>query len=86
MRGATTKHPEYFGFNSTDELRAVYRTDAQLNEFASKNVNEILANGVRTSGASGRDPKGWVTYTLPDGRAASWTASGEFIGFRGLQK
>ncbi|QTD45631.1 hypothetical protein [Ottowia testudinis] len=83
---ATTKHPEYFGFNSTEELRAVYRTDAQLNELASKNLNEILANGTRTSGAGGRYPNGWVTYTLPDGRAASWGASGEFIGFRGVQK
>jgi hypothetical protein len=81
---ATTKHPEYFGFSSTEELRAVYRTDAQLNALANTNVQEILSNGVRTTGAGGRYPSGWVTYTLPDGRAASWTASGEFIGFRGL--
>ncbi|MCL2459659.1 MAG: DUF637 domain-containing protein, partial [Betaproteobacteria bacterium] len=83
---ATTKHPEYFGFGSTEELRAVYRTDAQLNTLANTNVQEILSNGVRTTGTGGRYPNGWVTYTLPDGRAASWTASGEFIGFRGLQK
>jgi hypothetical protein len=83
---ATTKHPEYFGFNSTDELRAIYRTDAQLNELASNHLNEILANGIRTAGAGGRYPNGWVTYTLSDGRAASWSSSGEFIGFRGLQR
>lgn len=83
---ATTKHPEYFGFGSAEELRAVYRTDAQLNALANTNVQEILSNGVRTTGAGGRYPSGWVTYTLPDGRAASWTSSGNFIGFRGLQK
>ncbi|QRQ80920.1 VENN motif pre-toxin domain-containing protein [Paralysiella testudinis] len=38
---ATTKHPEYFGFNSTDELRAVYRTDAQLNDTNSTKYNTI---------------------------------------------
>jgi hypothetical protein len=83
---ATTKHPEYFGFSSTEELRAVYRTNEQLNALAAQRAQEILANGVRTTGASGWHPNGWVTYTLPDGRAASWSASGEFIGFRGVQK
>jgi filamentous hemagglutinin len=83
---ATTKHPEYFGFNSTKELRSIYRTDEQLNTLANTHAQEILSNGIRTTGAGGRYPGGWVTYTLPDGRAASWTTSGEFIGFRGLQK
>lgn len=83
---AVTKHPEYFGFNSTQELRQVYRSDAQLNEVAGKAIQEILQGGVRTTGAGGRYPGGWVTYTLPDGRAASWGASGEFIGFRGVQR
>jgi hypothetical protein len=82
---ATTKHPEYFGFSSTEELRAVYRTEAQLNELAAKSAQEILANGIRTTGTGGRSPGGWITYTLPDGRAASWTTSGEFIGFRGVK-
>ncbi|NLR76978.1 hypothetical protein HF682_17555, partial [Leeia sp. IMCC25680] len=80
---ATTKHPEYFGFPDTTTLRATYRTDKQLNELASKALDEILANGISSTGAGGRYPNGWVTYTLPDGRAASWHASGEFIGFRG---
>ncbi|WP_232451674.1 hemagglutinin repeat-containing protein [Burkholderia ubonensis] len=83
---AVTKHPEYFGFDSTQDLRKVYRTDDQINELAAQAVQDILKNGVKTTGAGGRYPNGWVTYTLPDGRAASWTASGEFIGFRGLQK
>ena len=83
---ATTKHPEYFGFNSTEEMRGVYRTDSELNSLARRAVDEILTNGVRTSGAGGRYPDGWITYTLPDGRAASWTSSGEFIGFRGVKK
>ncbi|GAB7530634.1 hypothetical protein PS3A_30450 [Pseudomonas sp. 3A(2025)] len=83
---AVTKHPEYFGFNSTQELRQVYRSDAQLNDLAGKSVRNILENGVKTTGAGGRYPNGWVTYSLPDGRAASWSASGEFIGFRGMQK
>lgn len=82
---AVTKHPEYFGFESTEALRQIYRTDAQLNELATRSVQEMLLNGVRTTGAGGRYPGGWVTYTLPDGRAASWTAAGEFIGFRGVR-
>ncbi|WP_186182941.1 hypothetical protein [Burkholderia gladioli] len=83
---AVTKHPEYFGFDSTQDLRQVYRSDAQLNELAENAVQDILQNGTKTTGAGGRYPNGWVTYTLPDGRAASWATSGEFIGFRGLQK
>ncbi|WP_208456377.1 hypothetical protein, partial [Burkholderia vietnamiensis] len=83
---SVTKHPEYFGFDSTQDLRQVYRSDAQLNELAANAVQDILQNGTKTTGAGGRYPNGWVTYTLPDGRAASWTTSGEFIGFRGLQK
>ncbi|MHA6882336.1 hemagglutinin repeat-containing protein, partial [Ralstonia pseudosolanacearum] len=83
---AVTKHPEYFGFDSTQELRKVYRTDTQLNELAANSIREILRDGVRTTGAGGRYPNGWVTYTLPDGRAASWASSGDFIGFRGVSK
>ncbi|NIE85795.1 MULTISPECIES: hypothetical protein [unclassified Burkholderia] len=83
---AVTKHPEYFGFDSTQDLRQVYRSDAQLNELAANAAQDILQNGTKTIGAGGRYPNGWVTYTLPDGRAASWATSGEFIGFRGLQK
>jgi filamentous hemagglutinin len=81
-----TKHPEYFGFNSTNELRAIYRTDAEVNKLGSDALREILIYGDRTTGAGGRYPAGWITYTLDDGRAASWTKSGEFIGFRGVQK
>ncbi|MER0043923.1 hypothetical protein [Pseudomonas sp. MGal98] len=80
-----TKHPEYFGFNSTQELRQVYRSDTQINDLAAKAIQEILESGAKTTGAGGRYPNGWVTYTLPDGRAASWSASGEFIGFRGVK-
>jgi hypothetical protein len=83
---AATKHPEYFGFESTQALRAVYRTDQQINTLASQSVQQILASGTRTTGAGGRYPNGWITYTLPDGRAASWQLSGEFIGFRGVAK
>ncbi|SNS10941.1 DUF637 domain-containing protein [Pseudomonas nitroreducens] len=80
-----TKHPECFGFNSTLELRQIYRSDAMLNELAGNAIQEILQGGVRTAGAGGRYPGGWVTYTLPDGRAASWGVNGEFIGFRGVK-
>lgn len=83
---AVTKHPEYFGFSSTQELRKMYRTDSQINELAGKAINEILQSGVKSSGAGGRYPGGWITYTLPDGRAASWGGDGKFIGFRGVQK
>lgn len=83
---AATKHPEYFGFDSAQDMRQTFRSDTQLNELASQAVQEILQRGTKTIGAGGRYPNGWVTYTLPDGRAASWTISGEFIGFRGLKK
>jgi hypothetical protein len=83
---AATKHPEYFGYESTERMRAANRTDAQINALASQSLQEILSNGVRTTGTGGRYPNGWITYTLPDGRAASWQSSGEFIGFRGVNK
>ncbi len=83
---AVTKHPEYFGFSTTQELRKIYRTDSQINELAGKAINEILQSGVKSNGAGGRYPGGWITYTLPDGRAASWGGDGKFIGFRGVQK
>ena len=41
-------------------------------------------NGVMTSGAGGRYPRGWVTYTVANGNAASWAIDVAFIGFRGL--
>ncbi|MFO6296943.1 hemagglutinin repeat-containing protein [Rahnella selenatireducens] len=82
---AVTKHPEYFGFESTEDLRKSYRSDAQLNKLAEESIQGILKGGTMTSGAGGRYPEGWVTYTLPDGRAASWSISGNFIGFRGMK-
>ena len=60
--------------------------DSQINEAANQHLQEILSNGARTYGVSGRYPNGWVTYTLIDGRGASWHSSGGFIGFRGLNK
>ncbi len=80
-----TKHPDYFGFDSTEVLRKTYRSNAQLNEVGSAAIDEILKGGTRSSGAGGRYPAGWVTYTLPDGRAASWESGGKFIGFRGVR-
>jgi hypothetical protein len=82
---AVTKHPEYFGFTSMENLSKVYRTTDQLNMLGSQSVRNILLDGTRTTGSGGRYPNGWITYTLPDGRAASWTIDGKFIGFRGLK-
>ncbi|MFC6693686.1 hemagglutinin repeat-containing protein [Pseudomonas lini] len=82
---AVTKHPEYFGFEDTAALRKVYRSDAQLNELAENSIRDVLRGGVKTTGVSGRYPAGWVTYTLPNGRAASWGLDGKFIGFRGVK-
>lgn len=82
---AVTKHPEYFGFESTEALMKVHRTPAALNNLGSSTLKNIIRNGVRTSGAGGRYPNGWTTYTLPNGNAASWGADGTFIGFRGIQ-
>ncbi|WP_211626012.1 hypothetical protein, partial [Paraburkholderia domus] len=79
---AVTKHPNYFGFKTAEDVRQVYRTNEQLNDFASKQVRGILETGVRMEGQSGRSPGGWVTYTRSDGVSSSWTRSGEFIGFR----
>ncbi|RMM48036.1 hypothetical protein ALQ77_100375, partial [Pseudomonas corrugata] len=81
---AVTKHPEYFGFENTEALRKVYRSDAQLNELAENSIRDILRGGVKTTGMSGRYPDGWMTYTLPNGKAASWGLDGKFIGFRGV--
>lgn len=82
---AVTKHPEYFGFESTEALMKVYRSPNSINTLGSTTVKDILRNGVRTTGAGGRYPNGWVTYTLPNGRAASWSLDGTFIGFRGIR-
>ena len=82
---AVTKHPEYFGFESTEALMKVYRSPSALNNLGSSTLKDILRNGVRTTGAGGRYPNGWVTYTLPNGNAASWELDGTFIGFRGIR-
>jgi filamentous hemagglutinin len=82
---AVTKHPEYFGFESTEALMKVYRTPGSLNNLGSSTLKDILRNGVRTTGAGGRYPNGWTTYTLPNGNAASWGLDGTFIGFRGIK-
>ena len=80
---AVTKHPEYFGFESTEALMKVYRTKGSINNLGSTTLKNIIRNGVRTKGAGGRYPNGWVTYTLSNGQAASWNLNGTFIGFRG---
>jgi YD repeat-containing protein len=80
---AVTKHPNYFGFKTAEDVRQVYRTNEQLNNFASQQVKDILENGVRTEGEGGPLNQGWVTYTRSDDVAAAWTRTGEFIGFRG---
>ena len=82
---AVTKHPQYFGYESMETLTKVYKTPEALNKLASSTIENILQNGVKTVGAGGRYPGGWVTYTLPNGTAASWTSDGSFIGFRGLR-
>ncbi|ATL75973.1 hypothetical protein IQ37_12640 [Chryseobacterium piperi] len=82
---AVTKHPEYFGFESTEALMKVFRSPSAINNLGATTVKNILRNGVRTTGSGGRYPQGWVTYTLPNGNAASWTVDGIFIGFRGLK-
>jgi filamentous hemagglutinin len=82
---AVTKHPGYFGFESTEALMGAYRTPGALNNLGSTTLKDILRNGVRTTGAGGRYPNGWTTYTLPNGNAASWGLDGTFIGFRGIK-
>ena len=82
---AVTKHPQYFGFKSTEALMKVHNTPAALNKLGTQSLKNILKNGVRTTGAGGRYPNGWVTYTLKNGNAASWTSDGIFIGFRGIR-
>jgi len=79
---AATKHPEYFGFNSAEDLRQTYRTTDQLNQLASDAVKNALDNGVRKTGIGGRYVDGWVTYTPPTGPSASFHPNGDFIGFR----
>ncbi|WP_053073330.1 DUF6443 domain-containing protein [Chryseobacterium sp. FH2] len=82
---AVTKHPQYFGFESTEALMKVFRNPNAINKLGADMVKDILRNGVKTTGAGGRYPQGWVTYTLPNGNAASWSIDGVFIGFRGLK-
>lgn len=82
---AVTKHPQYFGFESTEALMKVYRIPGSLNNLGSSTLKDILRNGARTTGAGGRYPNGWTTYTLPNGNAASWGLDGTFIGFRGIK-
>jgi len=48
-------------------------------------LKDILRNGIWTTGGGGSYPKGWVTFTLPNGKAASWVLDGTFIGFRGIK-
>ncbi|EQA64248.1 intein C-terminal splicing domain protein [Leptospira alexanderi serovar Manhao 3 str. L 60] len=60
---AVTKHPEYFGFSSTEDLQKIYSSPQAINELAQQKITDLLQNGVRTTGAGGRYPNGWVTYT-----------------------
>ncbi|MBX3167724.1 MAG: hypothetical protein KF760_09950 [Candidatus Eremiobacteraeota bacterium] len=81
---AATKHPEYFGYESTQAMQQALRQPGRINEVARQRLEEVLANGVRTSGPPNHNnPAGWVTYTLEDGRGASFKPNGDFIGFRG---
>jgi hypothetical protein len=80
---AVTRHPSYFGFKTAEDVRQVYRTNEQLNDFASKQVRDMLETGVRMEGEGGAGNQGWTTYTRSDGSGASWTRNGEWIGFRG---
>ena len=57
---------------------------SELNNLGSSTLKDILRNGVRTTGAGGKYPKSWVTYTMPNGNAASWEFDRTFIGFRGV--
>ncbi len=82
---AVTKHPQYFGFESMEALQKVYRSPEAINNLASSRLKDVLRNGTMTTGAGGRYPNGWVTYTLPNGNAASWGVDGSFIGFRGIR-
>ena len=82
---AVTKHPQYFGFESFEALQKIYRSTKAINDLASSRLKDILRNGTMTTGAGGRYPNGWVTYTLPNGNAASWELNGSFIGFRGVR-
>ena len=82
---AVTKHPQYFGFESTEALMKAFRSPSAINKLGSSMIKDIIRNGVKTTGSGGRYPNGWVTYTLPNGNAASWTIDGVFIGFRGLK-
>ena len=60
-----------FGFESAEELMKVYRSPEAINKLASFRLKDILRNGTMTTGAGGRYPNGWITYTLPNGNAAS---------------
>jgi len=82
---AVTKHPSYFGFETLQDLQKVYKTTAEINELGASRMKDLLRAGMKTTGAGGRYPNGWVTYTLQNGNAASWSADGTFIGFRGVK-
>jgi len=76
---AVTKHPQYFGFESMEA------SPEAINNLASSRLKDVLRYGTMTTGAGGLYPNGWVTYTLPNGNAASWGLDGSFIGFRGIR-
>jgi hypothetical protein len=80
---AATKHPHYFGFESTEALMHVYRSPEAINNLAASKLETILGQGTMTTGTGGRYPNGWVTFMLSSGEAASWQLDGIFIGFRG---
>ncbi len=82
---AVTKHPEYFGFKSNNDLRKVYRTDAAINKLGSDRLKEFLRKGDKSVNprGKGRYRSGWINYSLKDGSIATWSTNGKFIGFRG---
>lgn len=63
-RIAVTKHPQYFGFKSLEELQKVFRSPGAINELAAHRLKDVISYRSKITGAGCHYPNGWVTYTL----------------------
>lgn len=78
---AVTKHPQLFGYESTEALRQVVRTDAALNQLGREGIKNILQNGRFGIEYSVGLKTYNAVFRLPNGNGAWCGFNGEFVGF-----
>ena len=77
---ALTKHPEILDLTK-QTLRTEIRTDVELNRVAESVVQNIIAEGIKTTPHLGQYGGKIIQIKIPGGFGARWYSDGKFIGF-----